>query len=277
MVATVRVFPNGCTGGVPGPGQKNPPKRGRCGGWTQAACRRNTQFLYSVDCSALTGVGYAITLTLAMCPATHDEWTRLCKRFMDRVYRLGVVRLHWVTEMQARGVPHLHGALFFDDDGRDLRVLILSAWLEVAAEYGARASGQHTERIYDARGWWQYVSKHAARGIRHYQRNPENLPKGWQGITGRMWGKRGDWPTVDAGQLRMSHPAWHRLRRLVRSWRVAKARREGSPRGIGRARRMLKIPSEERARVAGWSEWVPEEVMAQLVALIAAQGYEIRG
>ena len=275
MVATVRILPNGATGGVPGPGQTEPPKRGRCGGWSQAACRRNTEFLRSVLWDRLPAIGYAITLTLAICPETHDDWARLLKYFFERLERRGLSHIHWVTEMQTRMVPHLHGCCFFGDADIAVRCEILEAWLSAASEYGPRASGQHIAPIYDARGWSEYVSKHAARGINHYQRNPDYLPPGWRGITGRMWGKRGQWPTAAAESLRMSLPAWYRIRRMVRSWRKAKARKEG--RGIASARRMLRCPDEKRSRVHGWSEWPPAEVTLRFVERVSADGYQVRG
>ncbi|MGN5699134.1 replication protein, partial [Xanthomonas citri pv. mangiferaeindicae] len=55
--------------------------------------------------------------------------------------RAGMVRLHWVTEWQRRGVPHLHCAIWFPDL-YDL-VTPIDAWVAVEGEYGAGHRGQH--------------------------------------------------------------------------------------------------------------------------------------
>ncbi|WP_425527867.1 rolling circle replication-associated protein, partial [Xylella fastidiosa] len=61
----------------------------------------------------LTGVGLALTLTVRDCPATAQEWQRMRRAWEKRMKRAGMIRVHWVTEWQRRGVPHLHCAIWF--------------------------------------------------------------------------------------------------------------------------------------------------------------------
>ena len=90
-------------------------------------------------------------------------------------------------------------------------------------------------------GWLQYLSKHAARGAAHYQRAQGSIPSGWEGMTGRMWGHLGDFPTHEPLGLELDDCGWFRFRRIVRGWRCAQARseRKVSPGRIKSARRML--------------------------------------
>ena len=139
------LYRHGGKGGV-GPARNDHlrAKRGTVQGWSLGATRRNTQFLMSVEEHRLTGVGYALTLTLRDCPATPGDWHRLRKSWTDRMRRLGMVRLHWVTEWQRRGVPHLHCAIWFDPMNNGIAYAI-RAWVEVASAYGAGTRGPSGE------------------------------------------------------------------------------------------------------------------------------------
>ncbi|WP_229149984.1 hypothetical protein, partial [Alcanivorax sp. 1008] len=209
--------------------------RGEVGGWSSSATRRNVAFLRSVEPSTLSGtpdaplLGLAVTLTLRDCPATSDDWHKLRRAFLKRLERIGLARCHWVTEWQRRGVPHLHGAFWFPGDVSDfaaIRSEVLLHWLAVADSHNVSIRAQHCALISDALGWFQYVAKHAARGVKHYQRSSDNIPEGWK-KTGRMWGHTGDWDTREPVQVDLPDPVYFRLRRLVRSWRVADARVDG--------------------------------------------------
>ncbi|MFO5973161.1 hypothetical protein, partial [Pseudomonas aeruginosa] len=61
------------------------------------------------------GPAAALTPTVRDCPPTSDDWHRLLKAWAMRMQRAGMIRLHWVTEWQRRGVPHLHCAIWFPD------------------------------------------------------------------------------------------------------------------------------------------------------------------
>ena len=151
--------------------------RGDVQGWSEGATRRNTEFLMSVREDRLQGVGYALTLTLRDCPPTADAWHKARRAWEARMRRSGMIRLHWVTEWQRRGVPHLHCAIWFED--RQKISLALAAWVAVASEYGASEKGQHGRYIDGPIGWFQYLAKHAARGVKHYQLSIETVPPSW--------------------------------------------------------------------------------------------------
>lgn len=239
----------------------------------------------SVREDQLTGVGLALTLTLRHCPATSARWHQLRTNYEKRLRRMGMLRMHWVTEWQRRGVPHLHGAIWFPSDyveRHGLRAIgqsLTSQWVLLASEFGAGWKGQDCHKITGAVGWFQYVSKHAARGVRHYQRSPENIPEAWQSRTGRVWGKCGDWPVQEAMKFSLQDQhgdgGFFAFRRLVRSWRVADARASGDQRRIVSARGMLRCCDRVRSRIRGVMEWIPFESSLSLMANLAMRGYHI--
>ena len=146
--------------------------------------------------------------------------------------------------MAAASVPHLHGAIWFPDAYRGGEAV--QAWVDVAGAYGAGVRGQHWRPIEGAIGWFQYLAKHAARGVKHYQRTADSIPEGWKSKTGRVWGHVGDWPVAAPRRFHVQDHTnegdggWFRLRRMVRSWRLADARAEGDAWRIRSAREMFK-------------------------------------
>lgn len=178
-------------GNPPGRNDHQRAKRSTVEGWTDASTRRNTRFLYSVDERKLTGHGFGLSLTVRDCPPTGAAWKQLRERFVKRLRRMGMIRMHWLTEWQRRGCPHMHAAVWFDEGLRDrdpmAMATIVDHWVALAAEYGAGPRGQHVAQITDSVGWFQYLSKHAVRGLGHYQRSADGIPPGWE-RTGRMWG-----------------------------------------------------------------------------------------
>ena len=267
---TVTAYRNGSTAGIGG-GNPNPKKRDVVKGWTAGAVRRHTSWLYSVDAPQLDGVGYALTLTMRDTPATADDFHAMRKAFMMRVSRLGASRTHWVVEWQRRGTPHLHCAIYFPDDvaaaspGMSLPAQMVFGWLDISEHLGAQKAAQHFDVIDGDLGWLQYLSKHAARGVKHYQRSGH--PAGWQ-RTGRLWGHGGNWPVDAPMKFDMTQPAYWRFRRLVRSWRIADARKSGDSKRIKYARRMLSCGDRRLSEVRGVSDWLPEEISLQLIALL---------
>lgn len=255
--------------------------RGDVQGWSTGATRRNTQFLMSVKEQELTGAGFAVTLTLRDCPPTADAWHRVRKAWSKRMERAGMLRLHWVTEWQRRGVPHLHCAIWFPD-GCPLDVAkfwAIEHWLAVAGQYGAGPRGQFVHRIEGPVGWFQYLSKHAARGVSHYQRSAENIPEGWKSRTGRVWGKWGEWPTQAEVRINLEDQhgdgGWFAYRRLCRSWRRADARSSGDAYRIRSARAMLRCSDQGRARVIGVMEWIPYEVQMGFLGNLGSRGFAV--
>lgn len=252
--------------------------RGEVQGWSDGATRRNTEFLMSIIETRLHGYGVAVTLTVRDCPPNAQDWHKVRRAWEARMRRAGMIRLHWVTEWQRRGVPHLHGAIWFPD--RDAALGVLDAWVAVAEKYGAGIHGQHARKIDGPVGWFQYLAKHAARGVKHYQRNAANIPEGWKTKTGRVWGKVGDWPLQEAIKINLQDQhgdgGWFAFRRLIRSWRMANARASGSSYRIRSARQMLKCSEPARARVIGFMEWVPFEIQTAMLGNLGDRGYQVR-
>lgn len=284
---TGKLYLNGLTMGAGG--NQNPVggKRGTVSGWSVASVRRHTRWLYSVDTENLTGYGWSITLTLRDCPPDSEAWTRLRNEWVDQVRESGIIlRTHWVVEWTRRKIPHMHCAVYVREDlpESEIREVLLGTWLRLAARYGAGPRGQHMAPIDGPLGWLEYLSKHAARGVAHYQRNGK--PSGWN-KTGRLWGHTGTWPVVEPAEVNITREEFYRFRRLVRSWRVADARREllEAPSGlIGTqqrqkarkrlvfARKMLRSSDLDLSRVRGVSEWIPESLGMALLLIASGDG-----
>lgn len=289
---TGKLYLNGLTMGAGGNPKPTGGKRGKVQGWTSAAVRRHTRWLYSVDTDALTGYGWSPTLTLRECPPTPEAWTRLRKSYLQALHRSGILlRAHWVVEWQRRKVPHLHMAVYLTESisREDAQRLLIDTWVGLASKYGAGTKGQHLGQIDGAIGWLEYLSKHAARGVAHYQR--AGKPEGWE-TTGRLWGYLGDWPTVEPLEVTLTREQFYRFRRLVRSWRIADARsqlkqaapglngerqRRQARRRITSARRMLQHSDPEICRLRGVSEWIPEELGQRLLNHAADESSGLRG
>jgi hypothetical protein len=281
MPSTIKVYRHGTTAGVRPNGCEIRGLRGEVQGWTVASSRSNTRFLYSVREPDLTGFGLALSLTVRDCPATDRDWFRLRQAFLKRMWRLGMVRCHWITEWQKRGVPHMHSAMWFEDpgDGRGrhrLALFVVGEWLELANTSGLFASqgGQHVAPITDEVGWLKYLAKHAARGAQHYQRAAEAIPEGWR-KTGRMWGHLGPWPCEEPLEVELDALGWYRFRRLHRSYRIAQARASKDRRSVRFARRMLRCPFREVAHLRGISGWVPQAVSLRMLEVVANLGGQV--
>ena len=211
-----------------------------------------------------------------------------------RFSRMGLIRGHWVTEWQKRGVPHLHGIFFFPEDAGEMRARMVSAWCEVAAEFGAGVKGQHVREVTHIVGWFKYLAKHASRGYKHYQRARENVPEGWK-KTGRVWGYIGDWPLVDEVRYEVDDKAYFWLRRRAQRYVIANARatmREAFPFVLGDkgalakfvearatliwARRMWRHGDRLLSRLRGINEWMPKEQIDALILWMLAAGFVVR-
>jgi hypothetical protein len=192
---------------------------------------------------------------------------------------MGMLRGHWLTEWQRRGVPHMHAAVWFDDDLRNRDPFAISTiadhWCDLAAPYGAGRRGQHVESITDTVGWFKYLSKHAVRGLGHYQRSAESIPPGWK-KTGRMWGHLGEWPTITPVRYTLHNDGFWAYRRLVQRWRLADARASGDPHRLRSARRMLKSSDRSAGSVRGVGEWIGTDQTQRFLRHLASMGYEIR-
>ncbi|MGV0952431.1 MAG: rolling circle replication-associated protein [Azonexus sp.] len=267
-VATFRAYPNGATMGIGNPAPTGG-RRGEVTGWSAGAVRRHKRWLYSVEASQLAGRGDAVTLTLRDTPATSDEWRALLQRLFYGLRDAGFIRWHWVVEWQARGTPHVHMAVYGPEDGPG-GWEVVRVWLRLTREaYGAQIGSQHVVPITGPVGWLKYLSKHASRGVRHYQRM--GRPVGWD-KTGRLWGYGGDWPTLEPVAGHLSTAEYHQVRRMVRNWAIADARSREDWRGVAYLRRMLKCPDRPLSTVRGVSEWVPGDVLVRMALCAGWQG-----
>lgn len=259
---------------MPGRGSK-PGKRGDVEGWTRATTRRNTQFLGAVDVALLDGEGFAFTFTVRDCPESAVHWHSTRRAFIARLHRRGLIRLHWVTEWQRRGVPHLHGCAFFDtEEVSNPKGELLRAWLTVARPFGALAYSQDIAPISDAVGWFQYLTKHLSRGVRHYQRAKASIPPGWQRKTGRVWGHVGEWPLQPPTVFDLDRSGWWAYRRIVRGWRIADARASGKVDRL-RAARVMLGGDRKHSEVRGLSEWLSSSWQLAVLAHVAGRGFKV--
>jgi hypothetical protein len=279
-VPVVRLYRHGLTAGTPpGANSHGRGKRGECLGWSASSIRTNTNFLFGVDETQLHGVGCALTLTVGECPETSDQWHGMRRAFERSLRRMGLIRMHWLTEWQRRGVPHMHQAIWLPGpadpwDGPRYFGRIFDHWLRIAEPFGAKLAGQHFAFIGDAVGWFKYVSKHGARGLHHYQRAPASRPRGWR-RTGRMWGRVGHWMHREAMRLELCSEAFWRFRRVVRSARIADARAQGNGRRIVSARRMLSCSEKHLSAVRGVREWAELDESLRVLAWIHEQGLRV--
>lgn len=294
----LNIYSNGITVGIPPRNVVRPDTpRGKADGWSESSTRSNTVFLYSVDSSRLTEYGYAFTFTLRDLPPTPTDWYKIRNKFIKRCQRAGLIRYHWVTEWQRRGVPHLHGCLYFPEplDFPAIKAL-KAAWCACVGKYYALQKGQDIKPIQTAVGWLKYLAKHGSRSKYHYQRSSK--PTEWES-SGRIWGKGGEWPIRHTQHDLSDH--FHRFRRLVRAWRIADARvplpihdADGKviyspgeqsyyditsqagwvPRNrkrIRQARRCLLSGDRASSTVRGMSEWIPEHVAFLMVHFLESE------
>lgn len=269
----IKLYHHGLTAGVPPTVNTHlRALRGEVGGWSNSSTRSNTRFLYSVRESGLTGYGLALTLTIRDCPFNHEAWQTLRTAFFKRMRRLGMIRAHWLTEWQRRGVPHLHCAVWFDSPL--VANIVVQHWLSVTHLYGTARRSQAALPITDSVGWFKYLSKHASRGIQHYQRSPENIPEGWK-KTGRMWGYLGDWPLDSAMKFDLDNSGFHAFRRIVRNRSIAEARHSKEWRRLKYVRSMLTCNERPLSTVRGVSEWMPMDLQIQVISYLAANGHTV--
>lgn len=296
----VSVYRHGITAGIAPVSNHKRAKRGEIHGWSAGAVRRNLKFLYSIDERGLTGEGWAFTLTIRDCPPDPASWYSSIELWLLQVKRImHTVRVHWVIEWQRRGVPHLHGAIWFPEGtqgGYDVENILIHSWIGHAARFRVSPNAQMVKPIQGVMGWFQYTAKHAARGAKHYQRSSENIPQTWS-KTGRMWSHGGDWPIKEALKLGVENHAYYALRRMARAWRRSDARAtheqalaevsSGSiaPRSLQKllearhritsARTMLRCPKPELSRLRGISEWISEDLSLLMIQRLHEMGYSV--
>lgn len=244
-------------------------KRGKVVGWSAGAVRRHKRWLYGVVSGELTGVGDAVTLTVRDCPASPDEWRGALEALFQALRDAGMIRWHWVVEWQRRGAPHVHLAVYGPEGGLERPAFVaVSAWLRITQRWRTLPTGQVCVAITGPVGWLKYLSKHAARGVAHYQR--QGKPAGWE-TTGRLWGYGGAWPTAEPVEGLLSTRQFWRVRRMVRGYAIADARSRGDWPAVRYLRGMLACDDRARSSVRGCSEWVPGPLF---VAMAVCAGWD---
>lgn len=295
-MAVINILPNGTTSGNPHKmGNKNPVKRSQTIGWNYQVTSRLKKWLYSIPVDSLTGHGIAFTLTVRDCPETSDDWAKLRNNYVKRLFRIGCIRLQWLTEWQQRGVPHLHGIAYFEKD-IDPHA-IKSAWTSLAdKKYTAKIWAQDAKPVTNVLGWLDYLAKHAGRSATHYQRSPENIPQGWH-KTGRMWGYRGDWDLREPMSFQIDQDGFYAFRRIAkgicmsnarhRLHRAIRRRVSGSSvdqirelckselRQLTSIRKKLQISDPDQSRWRGTSDWIDQDDSIRIINWLGSQGHNV--
>lgn len=268
-MATLSAYRNGLTMGKGNPAPVGGP-RGQIQGWSAASHRRHKQWLFSVDAGDLNGAGWALTLTMRDCPESPDDLTRVIKAFCQWLRDNGFTRWHWVIEWQRRGTPHLHMAVYHPEGSlAHPQARIKQAWIRTAGAYGPAWGAQDVKPIAGPVGWLEYLSKHSARSVKHYQR--QGLPPGWS-KSGRLWGKGGSWPVEAPLRLELSNPEFWAVRRMTRSYARSEALKRGDVRGARYCSAMLRNPDRAASATRGIASWVPQEDVLRMAVCAGWDG-----
>lgn len=258
MPFAVNIAPNGLSlGHIPqshGGGER---LRGLVAGWSARSSRSNLRFLQSIQLDRL-GPSWGATLTVGGDVPSYAAWALMRRRFFRWLgFRYQPVASYWLMEFQRRGAPHLHVWCLVDPsraDHADL-VRVLDQWLKNSKETGAGKRGQHIAAIDPRIAWARYLAKHMARGRRHYQR--EALPEGWK-VTGRVWGKFGEWP-VSSDRFDVPDEAAFRMRRCFRRFVGKRFAAAGA-----------RVGEASDSYVRGASLWMREATARRLLAWAVA-------
>lgn len=302
-MSRINILPNGTTCGNLSGGNKTPLKRKDSNGWTLNVSKRLRSWLYSIPVESLTGNGISFTLTVKDCPSSSSDWSRLRSNFIKRLFRDQCIRLQWLTEWQERGVPHLHGVAYFENQFPPSR--LIDHWLDLTSvDYSSSRLAQDSKPINNVLGWLDYLAKHSARSSIHYQRSPENVPVGWL-KTGRMWGYRGSWDKRSSLSFEVEPSAYYIYRRISRKIQIANARQRLNDvakllrsldiqyhddltiysrnihkyieykRSLSRTRGLSKCSDRDLSHMRGLSTWINQDHSIQIINYIAHMGYKV--
>lgn len=166
-------------GGVPG-------LRGPCKGFSARSRRRMMERQIAVDWAqvaesgkkARSGRGFLVTLTYGDAPADRERLKADLQAWKKRMLReFGLFGGYWKLELQKRGVPHYHVALFFKEKEtwNRVRTEARKAWVEIT---GAKVVDCQT--IYAKNGDYGRLMRYLAK----YLGKPWESDKEW----GRVWG-----------------------------------------------------------------------------------------
>lgn len=308
----IRLYPNGSTAYNPsGVTNTSPTKRKETIGWSPHVSKRLKKWLYSIPIDSLSGQGYSFTLTVRDCPADSETWAKIRDNFIKRLFRSGCIRLQWLTEWQGRGVPHIHGIAYFDNEYSSGE--IIRHWLQVSKEFNSVSYAQDSKPVHSVLGWLDYLAKHASRGYYHYQRSPDNVPDGWK-KTGRVWGFRGDFLSRTPMEFQIDQAGFNQYRRIAKKLHHSKVRDrfkkvliglikdEGKSIPLGMIKDVppdrlnivlrrffhkslfreykyskyaLKSNDENLGRIMGVSDWIDIDHSQRIVMWLGSQGYDV--
>lgn len=246
-------------------------------GWTAKSLAANRNFLQSFDERELAGhMGVWLTLTVGAAEIPSPvQFSRLFDSWWRRIRKRQVRCLHWVIEFQKRGAPHLHILLYFEDTVQqsefwERSLYLRRSWIDFMGHTGARLSGQRAVLITDYNGLLQYVEKHASKALSEVSHGHIRVPDSWQDVTGRMWGKKGRWPSpapvvdIEVAGSALVDLALHQLKQSVvrlshestlPSLSETTAARKRAQ--IHRIRERMRTIADTRARADDWYKSVP--------------------
>lgn len=193
---------------------------------------------------------YAGTFTVHR-HVTPDEFRAIVAAFKMRIVRRGFAMV-WRVELQRRGTPHLHGALWSpvgggadDDEEEHLFEVIRRNWLESTGEDKDAAAKEHAvfwKPILDG-GWGAYQALHDGKA--------KESQLGWKGKQWGVWNRRMFRPIVpECGDL--DDQADSEFRVLANLYLQARGARMRMP-GQGTCQRLCK-PKDIR-----WLFWWARE------------------
>lgn len=184
------------------------------------------------------------------------------------------------VEFTKKRTPHVHYLIFFNLFDRDTGELwspdwvedgerykqepnpyiyaVRNLWLYLTMDYGTHYKAQHAKTVRDiSTELLNYELKHAARGVKHYQKDMRNSPVKWLDNPSfpRVWRKSRWFPVVPSEVLGfVDSDAWYVLRRRVVKWLVNRAVSRERWQEVSYWRRYLKGYSEDRSRQKGISQ-----------------------
>ena len=114
-----------------------PQGRGGSRGWSKRSRKSNEEFLQSIDFHGLSGIPYAVTLTL---PTTRTpdstEFHAMLRAYHKRLRRYGAIRWHWLIEWTNKHQPHAHMVVWFPQGMDQFQIDGRIMWLDIAADHG---------------------------------------------------------------------------------------------------------------------------------------------
>lgn len=208
--------------------KRKPVKHNKAQGWSMGATRRLRDFLASVEYQTIaqdyTGVSLTLTYPSNSYPNPKD-FHSLLDNYQDGLkYDYGRdIMFIWVVEWTRAKTPHIHAVLFVKTDTYTpyTPLEVRERWLKITAKYGTVAAAQYIKPIFNINGWFKYLRKHSVRGLKHYQRNKDNIPTVWLSGTGKLWGKTRNMIVSEPQEYYLEPYHYHQIRRALNNYTIA--------------------------------------------------------